>query len=630
MAVDIVNKTNKIMELIEQGYADHQTYKDRWILEYRTFHLTLSNISDRFVEELAGDNSISSLLTYFSDNGGLKFNSRLECSFFICNQISSKYDKSRFEQKTSDLLNGYFKDNNPSSDLDVNSESDELLSFSVVSMSPIKELYPEPPEIPFSWIIGSIASTIFILILWAIVYYFDVIKKEIDRRRTIFIRNPMVIPIAIGFYKKDPTADDIKSIGGKLNDLDGVRLDLKNAINLFGKDTLQYDIYPKIYQDQHVGNFKAYWDEQELIDFMKQKSEDLENNLVRFEETSTNRYDGLLVIISCHGLEGCILTSDYQKIEKLAIHRIFTGKKPLCRKIPRIFLFDCCSESGERDCDWRGHVSDEEISSSEEEEEEKYDGKGIKNKKTKKLTRTLAADKSKQTDSNTEHGKHVVPMPTDTEQGKNTSVTDIIRAETEIWMYGEDNPDARLVTINAANHGFQSKMSIETGSYVITKFVEGIRNNLNGVHGIDRLKQNIYRKQNDKFMYEILNKIQEDLHDKQGKQLMVYTFNNKTEFIKFEKKNHHKLEILIDEETKKDDIDMIDGNRTNTIGGTAKYNQLDGNTPTKDEVEEAVGLLSDNGDNVEKDHDNDNADVTAVEMAIMTDVIDQTDKDIRK
>ena len=88
-------------------------------------------------------------------------------------------------------------------------------------------------------------------------------------------------------------------------------------------------------------------------------------------------------------------------------------------------------------------------------------------------------------------------------------------------MYGEDNPDARLVKIMAANEGFQSKMSSETGSYVMTSFIQG-------------LSDNIYDNENDKFLKDILEEIQHSLHDG-GKQLMEYTFNNKTDFIKFYK-----------------------------------------------------------------------------------------------
>ena len=62
-------------------------------------------------------------------------------------------------------------------------------------------------------------------------------------------------------------------------------------------------------------------------------------------------------------------------------------------------------------------------------------------------------------------------------------------------------------------------MSINKGSYVITQFIQ-------------RLQDNICNNNNKAFLYEILSAIQDQLHD-EGKQLMIKTFNNKTEFIKF-------------------------------------------------------------------------------------------------
>ncbi len=90
-----------------------------------------------------------------------------------------------------------------------------------------------------------------------------------------------------------------------------------------------------------------------------------------------------------------------------------------------------------------------------------------------------------------------------------------------IWAQNEDNPDYKLVIINAANDGFQSKLNSIYGSYVITQFTR-------------KLEENIKEKNNQKFLNEILEDVQEDLHQK-GKQLMVKTFNNKTEYIKFGK-----------------------------------------------------------------------------------------------
>ena len=104
----------------------------------------------------------------------------------------------------------------------------------------------------------------------------------------------------------------------------------------------------------------------------------------------------------------------------------------------------------------------------------------------------------------------------DSENSKCIEVTDIYGRASLVWAGNEDNPDYKLVVINAANQGFQSKINTVTGSYVITQLSQKVIEN------------------NDRFLNEILDDIQEELHGN-GKQLMVKTFNNKTEFIKFRK-----------------------------------------------------------------------------------------------
>ena len=516
MAKDLKNITMDMSALIEQGYVDHN---DEWRrLEYRDFWLRLQKINDNIIDQLAKLNGLDSQLDVFRRNEGLILNYIMECSLYICDQIQTKYDKEKFERKTEELLNEYFEEKVSIMTQNTDAEQQESASFSFTqsSMSDIEEFVdPEPEEIPFSWIIGSCASVVVLLFIWGISCYIE-IQKEIIQRQTIYINNPMVISIAIGFYDENPKK---KEITGYLKNLDGVRVDINNSVKLFGKESLNYQIYPNIYYDQNIDDYKAYWEETELVEFLKTKSVELEYNLLINQEKSSDRYDGLVVIISCHGLEGYIITSDYKKISKTAIHRIFSGKKPLSRKVPRLFLFDCCSGNAERDTEFRsvGYKSnDDEESSSEEEGEE--DRKGI-NRKTERNTRTLAVDKTKQEHDEYEQGKGTL------ETGKQTEVRHITRQDTVVWAYDENNPDYRLVTIMAANEGFQSKMRIDTGSYVITEFV-------------DRLRRNIFKSDNSKFLNEILDEIQEELHDKMGKQLMVKTFNNKTEFIKFEKNNN--------------------------------------------------------------------------------------------
>ena len=187
--------------------------------------------------------------------------------------------------------------------------------------------------------------------------------------------------------------------------------------------------------------------------------------------------------------------------------KINSAKKPLSRRIPRIFIFDCCSGNGEKDSEYR---QDYEYEKMQEDQ-----GKNMK------LTD--------------------IEM---NEIGKRISLNDVVRQNTLVWAGDEDNPDYRLVTVNAANEGFQSKMCSVNGSYVIKQFIQKTKENVN--------------KKNPKFLKHILDEIQEDLHDK-GKQLMTKTFNNKTEYIKFipkEKANITARKYMIDNNDEKEDMPL--------------------------------------------------------------------------
>ena len=66
----------------------------------------------------------------------------------------------------------------------------------------------------------------------------------------------MVIPIVIGYYDANPISSEVM---GYLKDLDGVRIDVHNAIRLFGKNKLNYSVYPKSYYNQDDTSYKAFW-----------------------------------------------------------------------------------------------------------------------------------------------------------------------------------------------------------------------------------------------------------------------------------------------------------------------------------------------------------------------------------
>ena len=95
-------------------------------------------------------------------------------------------------------------------------------------------------------------------------------------------------------------------------------VDIQNANDFFGKK-LNYDVFPD-YSHTNKNTHKSNWEKAELIKFFQEKATDLENNIRNKNEAS---YDGLVVVVSCHGIDHHILTSDYKKISKTEIHRIF-------------------------------------------------------------------------------------------------------------------------------------------------------------------------------------------------------------------------------------------------------------------------------------------------------------------
>lgn len=194
-------------------------------------------------------------------------------------------------------------------------------------------------------------------------------------------------------------------------------------------------------------------------------------------------FDGLLVVISGHGMKNCICTSDYQLIDKVAIHRIFSAQYPMVRDIPRLFMYDVCDGSDEQE------PYKEEPSVSEEK------------------------------DAGNEAGKDVISALEieSGEVGKDFTVDDVKRPY-EIWVEGERNPDHKLVELHAANSGFQAKLNNWSGSYLISKFVGKVSSNL----------------PRGKYLCEMVDEIQIELADS-GKQQIVPVYHNKTRYVTFEK-----------------------------------------------------------------------------------------------
>eukprot|EP01084_Bolivina_argentea_P299101 515549_1 len=285
------------------------------------------------------------------------------------------------------------------------------------------------------------------------------LKKLLAGKSPIKICNPMVIVIAIGEYDNHPGNNaDPEFADGYLNDLE-VGLDI-NSVKAFC-DKYGYDLYPTKYREKNLSDPKLYWTAKEIL-----------NALKNYAKIATDReYDGIVCVISAHGTDDKIITSDYQGFQKIAMHRVFSVNYPQLRKIPRIFIFDSCEGDQEQER-YRSR------SRSELEEESNDTGKGI-------------------------------------------TVEDVISRKRYFntqWTSSEFNPDYMLCLIHAANSGFKAKMNTTNGSYLIHGFVE------EAIENIDKRKN--------EFLGDMMDRVEMQLHDA-GKQQIVVTYLSNTRNVKF-------------------------------------------------------------------------------------------------
>ena len=183
--------------------------------------------------------------------------------------------------------------------------------------------------------------------------------------------------------------------------------------------------------------------------------------------------------------------------------------------------------------------------------------------------------------TSTEKGK-TTKLKSGRNYSKNIELKSIHGENSDLWLRNEVNPDFKLITIHAANEGFQSKMCSVTGSYVVTSFTE-------------KLRENIIDNNNKRFLFEICSDIQTELHNK-GKQHTVNTFNDNTQYIKFlENKDkgscdddvEYKLS-KIDEVKEIENEDEINKGRTNNeieLTDMRNINKLDLNDQRESEIE---------------------------------------------
>eukprot|EP01083_Nonionella_stella_P219633 786576_1 len=306
------------------------------------------------------------------------------------------------------------------------------------------------------------------------------VKKQRRRDRakqSLLVKNPMVILIAIGDYDHNAANRAAELRDCHLRDLP-VDKDVDNLIALFGVNTLNYKIYPQ-YKDSDKP--KTQWTLSEILHLLNTKARELNAN---------SEYDGLFVAVSSHGIEGgYICTSDYKLLSKLAVHRLFTTNYAKVREIPRVFLFDCCEGNEQRD----GFFEEEDVKSKDKEEQDD----------ARKLDVEEVIDK--------EMNQMTCFKESDIERG------DVV------WGVNTRSVDYRLVTINAANPGYQSKLNIKIGSYMICGFIDRMCQDLGANNG-----------ENARFIAEIMDEVQQELEQK-GKQHIVATYRDFTRFIRFKK-----------------------------------------------------------------------------------------------
>merc|ERR1711920_586676 len=179
----------------------------------------------------------------------------------------------------------------------------------------------------------SLISMVIGPIIIAVIVSYKRRFKKIRSAKAIKVTNPLVLNLAIGKYDLPQNEEDNELPGkARMNDLDGIEHDVRNMHMLFG-DRLNYDVWPKM-MDGDIPIVR--WTEETLKQFFEKAARYLSINIGRGK-----CFDGLICIISCHGIPRFICTSDYKLYSKVAIHRTLSQYVNL-RGIPRLFLFDCC------------------------------------------------------------------------------------------------------------------------------------------------------------------------------------------------------------------------------------------------------------------------------------------------
>ncbi len=164
----------------------------------------------------------------------------------------------------------------------------------------------------------------------------SVLSKQNDLAE--YIRHPLVVTIGIGIYENylngaSKTGD---YIDGYFPDLP-IDIDLENLSRLFRY--LNYKI---------IGHeTKLQWTDVEILKFIEESA----------KEACEDKYDGLIVIISSHGIPNNIVTTNMKIISFNNIYGEYSNGYPELKSKPRIFINDCCIINNET----KGYINATEI-----------------------------------------------------------------------------------------------------------------------------------------------------------------------------------------------------------------------------------------------------------------------------
>ena len=149
------------------------------------------------------------------------------------------------------------------------------------------------------------------------------VSEPPSKESPLVVQNALAVIVCISEY------DDEVEMGNS----SAIEKDYENYRNFF-EEELNYTVIPQ--RDQKA-DLKLKWTEKELRHLLMR---DIKKEMI--DQNGNLKYDALIVCISCHGMQGAVISSDLKKIQKDLLHRAVSHFDGKVRRIPRIFIIDAC------------------------------------------------------------------------------------------------------------------------------------------------------------------------------------------------------------------------------------------------------------------------------------------------